>query len=102
MKINDISQQIKTTDKLRADTGRDSRKAGKTEQPAGTDTVELSAASLEAGKIRSILAETPEVRAELVQGLKDQVERGDYHVDAHKVADKMLQNILAEDFGTNQ
>ena len=80
---------------------RESKKSsqGLTEQTTNVDTVELSSASREAVKIRSILEQTPAVRAELVQGLKEKIESGEYEVDSRKVAEKLILNFLSEDLG---
>lgn len=99
MKITDIAQQIKPESKLQVENNRENKKnsQGVTEQPANVDTVELSSASREAVKMRSILEQTPAVRAELVQGLKEKIESGQYQVDSRKVAEKMILNFLSED-----
>lgn len=99
MKITDIAQQIKPESKPQVENNRENKKnsQGVTGQPANVDTVELSSASREAVKIRSILEQTPAVRAELVQGLKEKIESGEYQVDSRKVAEKMILNFLSED-----
>ncbi|OGQ98633.1 MAG: flagellar biosynthesis anti-sigma factor FlgM [Deltaproteobacteria bacterium RIFOXYD12_FULL_55_16] len=63
-------------------------------QPA--DRVVLSAGSLEAQKIRDILAQTPDVRTDRVQALKKEIARGEYQVDSFRLADKMLASLLSE------
>ena len=99
MKITDIGQQIKPESKLQVENNRDKNNPpkGSAEATASVDTVELSSASREAVKIRSILEQTPAVRAELVQGLKEKVESGEYKVDSRKVAEKLILNFLSED-----
>ncbi len=101
MKITDITQQIKPENKLQAENNRENKKPTQavTEQKAGVDTVELSTASREAVKIRSIIEQTPAVRAELVNDIKEKIESGKYQVDSQKVAEKMILNILSEDLG---
>lgn len=102
MKITDIGQQIKPESKLQVENNRESKKSsqGSTEHTAAVDTVELSSASREAVKIRALIEQTPAVRAELVQGLKEKVESGEYQVDSRKVAEKMLLNFLSEDLSS--
>ena len=99
MKITDIPQQINPENKLQVENNRENKKTsqGVTEQPANVDTVELSSASREAVQIRSILEQIPAVRAELVQGLKEKIESGEYQVDSRKVAEKLILNFLSED-----
>ena len=101
MKISDIAQQIKPESKVQVDNNRGSRKADQKSdgRPVGVDTVELSAASREVQKIQAILADTPAVRAELVQALKEQIDKGEYQVDSRKLAEKMIMTLLTEELG---
>ncbi len=61
-----------------------------------TDRVELSTGSLDVQKIKEVLTETPDIRTEKVQALKEQIEQGTYSVDSRKVADKMLISLLSD------
>lgn len=67
-----------------------------TAQTPATDRVELSGDSQDVQKIKGILRNLPEVRLEKVQALKEQITNGTYQVDAYRVADKMLTDLLAE------
>lgn len=55
-----------------------------------TDQIALSQQATEVQAAHVALAQTPEVRAELVANLKAQVAEGTYRVDADKVADALL------------
>jgi negative regulator of flagellin synthesis FlgM len=57
---------------------------------AGADQVILSQQATEVQAAYQALAQTPEVRSELVQQLKAQVQAGTYQVDAEKVAEKLV------------
>ncbi|MEW6426955.1 MAG: flagellar biosynthesis anti-sigma factor FlgM [Thermodesulfobacteriota bacterium] len=96
MKLTNIFPQIKT-DKVQV---KKSREVGPAAEPSpaaqATDRVELSAGTADAKKIREILQETPEVRAERVQALKERIDRGEYQVDSGKVADKLLKSLLQD------
>ncbi len=46
--------------------------------------------------MKNIIQETPSVRMDRVQALKQQIEGGEYQVDPYRVADKMLMNLLSE------
>lgn len=61
-----------------------------------TDRVVLSAASLEVQKAKDILEQTPDVRMDRVQALKEEIARGEYQVDPHRLADKMMGSLLSE------
>jgi len=96
MKISSFVPQIKTDNKVQkakvgTETDVSSVKSG-----TGTDRVELSASSLDVQKMKGIIQETPSVRMDRVQALKEQIERGEYEVDPYRVADKMLMNLLSE------
>jgi len=96
MKLTNIFPQIKT-EKVQV-------KRPESPAPSGagasgsvqSDRVELSSGSLEVQKVRDILEQTPEVRADKVKTLKEQIARGEYRVDAHGLADRMLISLLSE------
>lgn len=94
MKISNLIPQIKADTKIGKN--RSAEAAEATGSSAGTDRVQLSASSLDVQKMKSIIQETPPVRMDRVQALKEQIERGDYQVDPYRVADKMLMNLLSE------
>ncbi|MBU0729643.1 MAG: flagellar biosynthesis anti-sigma factor FlgM [Proteobacteria bacterium] len=98
MKLTNLFPQIKTDNKIQikktADAGVDpARTAGSTVE---TDRVELSDGSRDVQKMQEILLETPVVREEKVQELKQQVASGKYQVDPYKVADRMLTSLLTD------
>lgn len=61
-----------------------------------TERVDLSAKAKEFQQIRQILDQTPDVREEKVQELKDQIRTGSYAVDSGKVAARMLGESLID------
>jgi len=64
--------------------------AGAAGAGAGTDRLSLSHRADEIKAVRAALAEAPEVRAQRVAELKAQIESGSYKVDAHRVAERIL------------
>jgi negative regulator of flagellin synthesis FlgM len=94
MKISDFVPQIKTDN--RTQKAKDKPISGASVVQAGTDRVELSASSIDVQKMKNIVQDTPAVRMDRVQALKEQIERGEYQVDPYRVADKMLINLLSE------
>lgn len=62
----------------------------------GADRVDLSAGSLDMQKAKSIIAQTPEIRMDKVQALQDQIARGEYTVDPHRLADTMMASLLSD------
>lgn len=97
MKLSNLFPQIKA-DKIQVKKaqGAASVKGPDAGAAVGADRVDLSASSLDMQKIKDILAETPAVRTEKVQSLKEQIERGEYEVDPHEVADRMLWSLISD------
>jgi len=96
MKISDFIPQIKTGNKVQKAKAGSSSNLSATLATGGTDKVEISASSLDVQKMKGIIQNTPDVRMDRVQALKEQIERGEYEVDPYRVADKMLMNLLSE------
>ncbi len=95
MKIGDFIPQIKTDNKIGKTKGAKRAESSSTASLVG-DRVEISAGSLDVQKMKGIIQNTPDLRMDRVQALKEQIERGDYEVDPYRVADKMLMNLLSE------
>jgi negative regulator of flagellin synthesis FlgM len=64
---------------------------------AKTDTVNISDAAKEIQEVRKQLDAIPDVRAEKVEQLKNQIESGTYEVKSEEIADKMLREALFND-----
>lgn len=94
MKISDFVPQIKVDN--RVSKTKDKSSPESTAVQTGTDRVELSASSIDVQKMKMIIQDTPTVRMDRVQALKEQIDCGEYQVDAYRVADKMLINLLSE------
>lgn len=95
MKISDFVPQIKTESRVPKAKGKDP--VDSSVAAGGGDRVQLSAGSIDVQKMKMIIQDTPAVRMDRVQALKQQIERGEYQVDPYRVADKMLMNLLSED-----
>jgi len=95
MKISDFVPQIKTENKVQKTKTKPAAEVSPA-QTAPEDRVQLSSSSIDVQKMKSIIQETPSVRMDRVQALKQQIESGEYKVDPYRVADKMLINLLSE------
>lgn len=95
MKISDFVPQIKTDNKIQKTKVSPENELSSTQTLTG-DRVQLSTSSVDVQKMKNIIQETPSVRMDRVQALKQQIERGQYQVDPFRVADKMLINLLSE------
>jgi len=66
-------------------------------QVAKTDKVEISEAAKEIQEVRKQLDNTPDVRTEKVEQLKNQIENGTYEIKSEEIAEKMLKESLFND-----
>jgi len=88
MRINDYrAAQIGQTygPQGSSESGAKAKKAG-----ARTDGTTLSSAAQELLKARRAVQDAPDVRANLVDELRRQVQAGTYEVDAHEIARRIL------------
>jgi negative regulator of flagellin synthesis FlgM len=95
MKLTGIFPPIKT-EKVQVRKSEGSAAARAENAALPTDRVVLSAGSLEVQKAKDILDQTPDVRADRVQALKEEIARGEYQVDPYRLADKMMGSLLSE------
>lgn len=96
MKLTGVFPQVKA-EKVEAkkSEGVAVSKDGKVKGEAA-DRVELSAGSLDVQKAKNIIEQTPEIRMDKVQALQEQIARGEYTVDPHRLADTMMASLLSE------
>ena len=64
---------------------------------AKTDTVNISDAAKEIQEVREELDNIPDVRADKVEQLKNQIENGTYEIKSEEIAEKMLKDSLLND-----
>jgi flagellar biosynthesis anti-sigma factor FlgM len=62
------------------------------------DKVNFSAKSQDFVQIKNAVAKLPDVRDEVVQSLKAQIEKGAYQIDSSKIAGKMVRESLLDIF----
>lgn len=95
MKLTDVISQIRTDNKVEV------KKTSKVQGESGgmgtvaSDKVELSTNSRDVQKMQEILAQTPEMRMEMIESLKKEIDAGTYKVDSRDIADKMMDDLLA-------
>ena len=75
------------------------RKAGKSDQAgagreAVADTVKVSETAREIAEIAAAVKSLPDARPDLVGEIKKQIDSGNYAIDAHKIAGKMLNETI--------
>ena len=64
--------------------------------PIATERVDLSSEAKDIQKIKQILDQTPDVREEKIQELRQQIEKGSYLINSGMIADKMLGESLID------
>lgn len=62
-------------------------------QRVGAEQVDISIRKAEVEKLKKLATEMPDSRSDKIVSLKQQINRGTYHVDADVVAEKMLANL---------
>lgn len=96
MKVSDAISQIRTDSKVEAKKARKSSEIA----PAGavpTDKVQLSKGSKDVQKMKEILDKTPEMRMEMIESLKKEINAGTYKVDSREIAGRMLDDLLSSE-----
>ena len=86
-------QQYQKTEKVE---DRASEKAGAANNLVPEEKVNLSTTAKDVQNLKNAISKLPDVREDKVQALKDQIEKGNYRVDAGKVADKMVGESLID------
>ena len=82
-------------DNRRADMKTPVAEDSKTDSAKG-DKVSLSDASRDLALAQQAVASEPDVRAEKVAQIKQDIEAGQYKVNPEKVADKLIGDIISE------
>lgn len=59
--------------------------------PSQVDQVIVSEKASRAAQVKTHLSSLPEVRAELIARLKEEIDKGSYKVESRKLAEKMLK-----------
>ena len=96
MKLTDAISQIRADNKIEVKKTRKPEGGAESAGASGADTVDLSSSSRDVQKMKEILAQTPAMRMEMIETLKKQIDEGTYQVDSRDIADKMMDELLAE------
>lgn len=59
-------------------------------------SVDVSGAAQEIQRVKKLINQLPDVRADRVQALKAQVDNGTYHVSGEDIADLIIRRALAD------
>jgi len=61
-----------------------------------SETVDVSGAARDTAKVNDTVRVTQDIRAEKVEAIKSQVQRGEYHVSGDKIAGKIIEDIIKQ------
>jgi negative regulator of flagellin synthesis FlgM len=89
--INHINRS--TTDTVTSNTGKTREKAPAStpvSRPAAEDTVSLSEESVQVRELQKQLNDIPEVDAEKVEAIKQEIAKGNYPLDPERIAQNLL------------
>lgn len=76
--------------------GQKNRTMPPTESIRRGDSLLLSPEARELNLIRNKLSQAPEIRSELVEKIKDSIDKGEYQVSSEQVAHRMLVRSLVD------
>jgi negative regulator of flagellin synthesis FlgM len=102
MKVKDCQQTIEATlqsKQANAKQEKAAQRATTSEESSNLSSsarVNLSEESRVAQKAAEIIRDTPDVRGEKIDALKEKVQAGEYQADSEEVADKLLKNLISE------
>jgi len=101
MKIDEITQSLNNITKLEASLNKKTGQEEKTIQEEDQfsrsgEKIDLSNASVEYSRAAERVDQAPETREEKVAELRELVVRGKYNVASVKVADRILEDNLAD------
>jgi negative regulator of flagellin synthesis FlgM len=81
-----------TSRKLGVQDGPDASRATSSGNQSAGDTVSFTRSALLLGRLEELVASTPVVSNERVDAIRQALASGAYEVDAHTVADKLIQS----------
>lgn len=71
--------------------GREVRRSAGSPGVQPPDQLSISDRSVQVSELKPALAVLPPVRADLIARLKEQIARGEYRVDPHQLAERLLR-----------
>lgn len=78
------------------DSGNVKKNEGLQGGASSSDNVDISSRARQMNRAKSLLDSVPDIRTEKVVRLKTDIERGNYHVDAGKVAERMIERAVRD------
>ena len=71
---------------------------GPVEEPQAVDgdTIDISSTSRGVGQLKQAVDALPDVRTDRIEGIRDQVEEGSYHVESEKLAKRVVDEAFGD------
>ena len=63
---------------------------------SGTEKIAISSKANDIQKATEAANTAPDIRTEKVERIKNEIEKGDYHISSKDLAEKVLENIITE------
>lgn len=102
MKVNNsTTSATRDTGKAAAAEGSETRKSPKgkaSERAENNEKVEISPKAKEAAKAKQLAKSAPDTNDEKIAKIKAQIGRGEYKVDAEKIADRLVDEHMSASF----
>lgn len=96
MKIGDRKPGIGTDKIIKSSKDADALKKNDAGGSSGADNVFISSRGRELNRVKKMLESVPEVRQDMVVRLRNDIQGGNYKVDAGKVAERMIERALRD------
>jgi len=87
--LQDVLQSYSRTTAVQTDRAR-SAQSGQAAAPAKRDAVQLSAGAVEIQRALTVLRNSPEVRQDLVNALRSDIEAGTFRVNLEEIANQLM------------
>lgn len=93
---------VEATKKTNESGSKENVRAGDNQRSVPSAEIEISDNARLMRTATEVAKTTPDIRHEKVAALKKAIQEGTYRVDSEKVAEKMLEEHLNQDFGKNR
>jgi len=88
----EMLRRIDESDRTQAEkSDRPSRSSFPSDVPASNDSIQLSVRAQEIQRLREAIEDSPEIRQELVDRVREEIASGQYRIDGTKIAASLLE-----------
>jgi negative regulator of flagellin synthesis FlgM len=91
IKNKTIQDRIKVSDNSSAIKNQDGISSA-----SGTEQIAISSKAKDIQKTTEVVSAAPDIRTEKVERIKNEIDKGSYHVSTENLAEKILENIITE------